>query len=591
MSDQLNPIALPAVVTVRQLSELIGFNVAQIIKVLISYGVKATINESIDYETAAIVADELGVSVTPLVAQTIEVKSQDQVAANLVKRAPVITVMGHVDHGKTRLLDTIRQTNIVATEAGGITQHIGAYQVEVKTEDSTQKITFLDTPGHEAFSAMRAHGANITDIVVLVVAADDGIKPQTLEAISHARAAKVPIIVAITKIDKPEADQERIKRQLAELDLLPEEWGGKTPICPVSSVTKAGIPELLELIILTADILELQSDIAAPVKGVVIESHLAPGLGPVATVLITEGKLKVATNLVFRSTYGKVRSMDNFLGKKQTEAIPGTPVRIAGLRSVPEFGETFQQVADDKIAREMIEQSGARANVKSIRQLGLGQLSQDISAGELKELTVIVKADTQGSLEAIANSLNELGTSEVSIKIVHQAVGDVNESDINMAVASQAIVVAFNVNAAAPVRKFATQKSVKISSYSIIYQLIDDLYSALSGLLEPEIVEVDLGQLEVLAIFKDSKKDSIVGGRVVAGAVEKLASVRIKRNGQVVGLAKVKRVQREKELVEKVVAGTECGLMLDSDTPIKVGDKLDFFKQEEHIRKLEKKSS
>lgn len=580
-------IEVPHVVPVRRLAELLGVPVTKVIQILVSYGVRATINESIDFDTAAIVADELDFDIKQPSAMTETEQVLEQ--GEELPRPPVVTVMGHVDHGKTRLLDTIRRANVVATESGGITQHIGAYQVEVKDDAGKSRvITFLDTPGHEAFSAMRAHGANITDIVILVVAADDGVKPQTLEAVSHAKAANVPIIVAITKIDKPESDLERTKRQLADIDLLPEDWGGKTVIAPVSSVTNEGIPQLLEMILLTADLVNLTAPADVAPTGVVIESHVAPGLGAVATVLVQRGVLRVGDTIVFQTTYAKIRSMESHLGKRVAEATASTPVRVAGLKALPEFGELFKRVENEKIARELTEKSHLVRNVRSVKALGLSEISEAIAAGQLKELNIVIKADTQGSLEAIRNSVLELSSTEVAIKIVHEGVGDVSESDINMALATGALVVSFRVQVSPAVRKYAGQKGVKISTYDIIYQLIDDLFDALSGLLEPEIVEVSIGKMEILKVFKASKIGGIVGGRVTEGVVEKGSLARLIRDGEIVGEAKITRVQREQSVVDKVPAGTECGLLLDSPNLPKENDILELFKNEERIRRLDR---
>jgi translation initiation factor IF-2 len=591
MSETSPIIEVGHVVPVRRLSELLEVPVVKVIQILMGYGVRVTINESVDYDTAAIVADELGITIQPQ-ATAESVQAEEGEAPNQQTRPPVVTIMGHVDHGKTKLLDTIRKTNVVASETGGITQHIGAYQVDLKDDaGKSRAITFLDTPGHEAFSAMRAHGANITDIVVLVVAADDGVKPQTLEAVSHAKAANVPIIAAITKIDKPEADIERTKRQLADIDLLPEEWGGKTVVAPLSSVTGEGVRELLDLILLTADVVDYTASPTAKPNGVVIESHLAPGLGPVATVLVQQGTLKIGSVLVFQTTYAKIRSMENHLGKRVMEVGPSTPVRIAGLKAVPEFGEIFKTVENEKIAREMTETATLHRNIRSVKQLGLGELSEAIAEGTLKELAIVIKADTQGSLEAIRNSVLELSSADVAIKIVHEGVGDVSESDVNMAISTHALVVSFRVAVSPVIRKYAAQKAVKISSYDIIYQLIDDLFDALAGLLEPELVEVELGKAEVLKVFKASKNDGIVGVRITSGVVEKGSEARIVRNGETVGTAKLVRIQREKDVVDKVNAGTECGISLDATLVPKEGDQLELFKQEERIRKLERKTS
>ncbi len=579
-------IEVPQVVPVRRLSELLGVPVVKVIQILMGYGVRATINESVDFDTAAIVADELGLTIQLPLSIGAETKPRGD-SGKVIARPPVVTVMGHVDHGKTKLLDTIRRTNVVATESGGITQHIGAYQVEIKDDKGKGRlITFLDTPGHEAFSALRAHGANITDIVILVVAADDGVKPQTIEAVSHAKAANVPIIVAITKMDKPEADLERTKRQLVDIDLLPEEWGGKTVIAPVSSITGEGIPALLELILLTADVAEFTAPADGQTSGIVIESHQATGIGAVATVLVQSGTLEVGMTIAFGSTYAKIRFMENDLGKRVPTAAPSTPVRIAGLKSVPEFGEMFHEVANEKVARELVEKTGIARNVRSVKHVGLGELSEAIAEGNLKELNIILKADVQGSVEAIRSSLDELSTEEVAIKIIHEGVGDVSESDINMALATHGLIVSFRVTIPPTIRKYAAQKGVKISSYDIIYQLIDDLFDALSGLLEPEIIEIKLGALEILQIFKSSKSAGIVGGRVKSGVVEKQAKASIMRDGEKIGEATVIRVQREKSVVDKVEAGTECGLLIDSSVLPRVGDSLEFFKLEEHIRRL-----
>lgn len=588
-----NPIVeVPQVVPVRLLSELLAVPVTKIIQILLSYGVRATINESVDFDTAAIVADELNHTIRLVGAAEPADSIETTPAKDLTPRPPVVTVMGHVDHGKTKLLDTIRRTNVVATESGGITQHIGAYQVDIKDDKGrVRTITFLDTPGHEAFSAMRAHGANITDIVVLVVAADDGVKPQTLEAVSHAKAANVPIIVALTKVDKAEADVERSKRQLADIDLLPEEWGGKTAVVPVSSISGQGIPQLLEIIILTADVAEYIASPSVDPTGVVIESHLAPGLGPIATVMVQQGTLKTGDVIVFQTTYAKIRSMENHLGKRISQATASTPVRIAGLKALPEFGEMFRAVINEKIARERVETQIISRNVHSVKQVGLSEISEAIASGVLKELTIVIKADTQGSLEAIRNSVMELSTAEVAIKIVHEGVGDVTESDINMAVASRALVVSFRVTVPPTIRKFAGQKGIKISSYEIIYQLIDDLFDALAGLLEPELVEVELGELAILKIFKSTKTDGIIGGRVTKGVAEKGSQAHIVRAGEIIGQAKITRLQREQSVVDRVEVGTECGLSINTDTIPKIGDSLTLFKQEERIRRLERPAS
>ena len=575
-------VEVPSVLTVREFAEILKIPVTEVIASLIKNGVMATINESIDYDTMAIIGDELGFVVN-LKSQNsnLKIKEENTIKKNLKPRPPVVTVMGHVDHGKTKLLDAIRQTDVVATESGGITQHIGAYQVTIKKDKKERTITFLDTPGHEAFSAMRAHGANITDVVVLVVAANDGVKPQTIEAANHAKAAKVPIVVAINKIDLPDADVEKTKRQLADIGLLAEEWGGQTPMVEVSAKQNKNIPALLEMILLVADLAELKADPDLPASGVVIESHMQAGRGPIATVLVQEGTLHTGDPLVIGQTYGKVRIMENYLGRQVDAAGPSTPVRIAGLKDLPNFGNRFLVVKDEKEARDM-------TKIKTIKRkvLSISELSADIKQGKIKELKIVLKADVTGSLEAIKNSLKNLSTEEVKINIIHEGVGDISESDINMAVASRALVIGFRVKAPAEVMNLARRENIKISIYEIIYQLIDDLSAALSGLLEPEIVEIELGRLEVLAVFRTSKKEKIVGGKVISGKLENGAEVRIVRDKDTLGSGKIISLQQNRKDVSEVAENFEAGLKIETPTKIQVGDILECFKKEERTRKL-----
>jgi len=580
-------IEIPTVLTVREFAEALRVPVTEVIAKLVRNGVMATINESIDFDTMAIIADELGFRLK-LQAESAKVKIEEKtVKKNLKPRPPVVTVMGHVDHGKTKLLDAIRQTDVVATESGGITQHIGAYQVTIKPKDIKTKkqkertITFLDTPGHEAFSAMRAHGANITDVVVLVVAADDGVKPQTIEALDHAHEAKVPIVVAINKIDLPDADIDKVKRQLADQDLSPEEWGGQTPMVGVSAKNGQNIDELLEMILLVADLKELKADPNLPATGVVIESHMQAGRGPIATILIQEGTLHLGEPLVIGQTYGKVRIMENYLGKKIIEAGPSTPVRIAGLQDSPNFGDRVIAVSDEKTAKELTKTKSITRKVLSITEL-----SQDIKEGKIKELKIVLKADVAGSLEAIKNSLKNLATTEVKINIIHEGVGDISESDINMAAASKAIVIGFRVKADADVMNLARRENIKISIYEIIYQLLDDLTAALSGLLEPEIIEVELGRLSVLAVFRTTKNEQIVGGKVTSGKIENGGDIRIVRDKDTIGEGKIISLQQNKKDVSEVSENFECGLRLATPTKILVGDSLECYKKEERTRKL-----
>jgi translation initiation factor IF-2 len=580
-------IEVPGVLTVREFAESLNVPVTDIIGKLVSNGVMATINESIDFDTMSIIGDELGFEIK-LKAQSSKLKTEEAstIKKNLKPRPPVVTIMGHVDHGKTMLLDAIRSTDVVSTESGGITQHIGAYQIKLKTQNTKLKskertITFLDTPGHEAFTAMRAHGAKITDIVVLVVAANDGVKPQTIEAINHAKAASVPIVVAINKIDLPDADVEKTKRQLADNKLLPEEWGGDTQMVEVSAKEHKNIDELLEIILLVSDLLELKADPTVSASGVVIESHMQSGKGPIATVLVQEGTLKQNDAFVIGQTYGKVRIMENYLGKKITEAPPASPVLIAGLQDVPNFGDRLLVVGSEKEGKEL-------TKVKTITRkvLSITEISQEIKEGKIKELKIILKADVDGSLEAIKKSLNELSTEEVKINIIHQAVGEINESDINMALASRALVIGFRVKAGTDVMNLARRENVKIQIYDIIYQLIDDLTAALSGLLEPEIVETEIGRLSVLAVFKVTKKEQIVGGKVVTGKIENGAEVRIVRDKDTIGEAKITSLQQNKKDVSEVLENFESGLKIATQTKIKVGDSLECYKKEERTRKL-----
>ncbi len=576
-------VEIPSVLTVREFAEALNLPVTDIISKLVQNGVMATINESIDFDTMTIIGDELRFEIKAT-SNKIQDTNKETTKKNLKPRPPVVTVMGHVDHGKTKLLDAIRHTDVVAGESGGITQHIGAYRVTIKPSDKKKQeraITFLDTPGHEAFSAMRAHGANITDVVVLVVAANDGVKPQTIEALNHAKVASVPIVVAITKIDLPDADIDKVKRQLADQGLNPEEWGGKTPMVAVSAKQNQNIDELLEMILLVADLKELKADPTLPSSGVVIESHMQAGMGPVATVLVQEGTLKINDPVVIGQTYGKVRIMENYLGKKVTEAGPSTPVRIAGLQEVPNFGDRVLAVASEKEARDL-------TAVKTIKRkvLSISEFSQDIKEGKIKELKLILKADVAGSLEAIKKSLNDLATEEVKINIIHEGVGDISESDINMAISSHALVIGFRVKADADVMNLARRENVKIQIYDIIYQLIDDLTAALSGLLEPEIVEIEIGRLSVLAVFKVTKKEQIVGGKVTTGKIENGTDVRIVRDKDTIGMGKITSLQQNKKDVSECAENFECGLKVETQTKIKVGDSLECYKKEERTRKL-----
>ena len=490
-------VEITKTVAVRDFATALKLPVTTVITTLMKNGVMATINDVIDFDTAAIIGDELGFEVTEAVeavkaeeAEEAGGKKGKKTKEKLETRPPVVTIMGHVDHGKTSLLDKIRSTNVVAGEAGGITQHIGAYQVEVEHEKKKRLITFLDTPGHEAFTAMRAHGANITDVVILVVAADDSVKPQTLEAFHHAKAAGVPVVVAITKIDKPGADILRVKSDLATIGLQTEEWGGQTVVQPVNNISGEGISELLEMVLLVADMKKLTARYEGLASGVVIESHLSPGQGPVATVLVQNGVLNITDIVAVAGTYGKIKAMSTWAGKRIKEAGPSMPVLVSGLSAVPNFGELILEFPDEQSAKIAAAEYNREKSAKSIKKatVGIAELSQAIREGKIKELDIVLKADVQGSLEAIKNILEQAGTEDVKVKIVSAGIGAISDNDVNMAEASGALLVGFHVPVSATAKKLAENKKIKIALYDIIYNLADDIYMAMEGLLEPEIV-------------------------------------------------------------------------------------------------------
>jgi len=574
-------VELPQIITVRDFAAKLGIDPIKIIHELIKNGIMTSINESIDFDTASIIADEFGFQVE-LQKVSREKRQFSQNIENMQMRPPVICILGHVDHGKTTLLDAIRKTDVVSTESGGITQHIGAYQVTWNAKDGKDyKLTFLDTPGHAAFSAMRAHGANITDLAILVVAADDGIKPQTKEAISHAQAAKVPIIVAINKIDKPEANIDSVKRQLADYDLIPEEWGGKTVMVPISAKQNKNIDQLLEMIILSSEIENLQADYKAKAKGVVIESHMQQGVGPVATMLIQEGTLRVGEAIVVGSTYGKVRVMEDYRGKRIKEATPSQPVMVAGLVEVPNFGDYFEVVMNEKIARSII------SKITKPKHFGLAEASEEIKEGKLTNLNLVIKADTQGSLTAIKNSLESISGQGVKLKIVYDGVGDISESDVNMAIASKALMLGFKVNISGSVKKLADEKGIKVNLYDIIYNLIDDIEAVLKGLIKPEIIEVPIGKFELIKVFFSNRERKVAGGKVIKEKITNNAKVHIIRNGEIIGEGKVTSLQLEKNPAKAVDAGMECGLGIDTKVNIKPGDIFEAYNLEEHYKKVE----
>lgn len=591
-------ISLPEVVSVKRLAEELSVSPSEIIKKLMLSGVLATINESVDFDTAAIIASEFGFEATPddETAQQ-ETGSTDDNAprAKSVPRPPVVTIMGHVDHGKTKLLDSIRNTKIIDTESGGITQHIGAYQTSITVSENKKKverlITFLDTPGHEAFSAMRAHGANITDIVVLVVAADEGVKPQTLEAISHAKAAKVPIIVAINKIDKPEADPDRVKRELSEHMLVPEEWGGKTPMIPLSAKTSENIDTLLETIILTADVEDFKAPQECPAKGMIIESKIQPGKGPIATAIIIEGTLHTSDLIVFEDDYAKIRFLEDWTGKRIKSGKPSDPILIAGFKKIPRSGVIFKAVKDEKTARSIAQKIQKKDSIKTIaKSIGLQEISDQAKEGKIKELNIVLRADTKGSLEAIKGSLDEIVAYDIKINVISDGIGSITESDVNLAVASNAVILAFRVSVPPTVLKLSERSSVKISRYDIIYQLIDDITAALEGMLEPEIIETKIGTLEVLKIFLKVKGKGIVGGKVTSGKITPGTRIHVIRDGEKVSELKTEAVQIGGEKVNLVEAPAECGISYTGEFKLKIKDVLEFILIEEHLRSIKKKS-
>lgn len=572
-----NVVEIPHSVSVRQLADLMQVSAIDIIKQLMRSGIFANINQVIDYEAAAKVVADLGYEarLKPLVtdAGSRRYRPQEEELGGLKLRPPVVTIMGHVDHGKTKLLDAIRQTNVVDTEAGGITQHIGAYQVEIKG----QKITFLDTPGHEAFTAMRARGAQVTDITILVVAADDGVMPQTLEAIDHARAAGVPIMVAINKIDKANANPELVKQQLADAGLVIEEWGGDVVCVAISAKEKKGINELLENLLVVAEMEELKADPSRPAVGVVVEAEMDKSKGPLATVLVQTGTLKVGDTVVVGGNWGRIRAMFNDLGKRVRRAEPSTPVEILGLDGVPQVGDSLNVVAGEHQARALIQK---HQQAKLTKAVSLDNLYDRISAGQVKELDVILKVDVQGSLEPITNSLEKLSADEIKVRIIHSGSGNITESDVMLAVASKGLIIGFGTKVEAGVRRMADAEGVDIRLYDIIYNLVDDVDKALKGLLEPHYVDVIEGRAEVRAIFSSGKKGNIAGVMVTEGKISRGASIRVRRGDKVLHESTIESLRRFKDDVSEVAAGYECGVGVKGFDAFEAGDTLEFFRKE-----------
>ncbi len=583
------PIALPPQIMVKDLADLLKATPNEVIKVLISNKIFANINQVIEYDKAATVAKELGFEPSQIDAAPTTGTQGTTLSANEAMMAtrddsgtvvipPVVTIMGHVDHGKTSLLDTIRKTKVAAGEAGGITQHIGAYQVEV----NGKKITFLDTPGHEAFTAMRARGAQVTHIVIIVVAADDGVMPQTREAISHAQAAKVPIIIALNKIDKANANPDRVKQQLAEMDIVIEEYGGDIICVPVSARKGEGIDELLEYILLVAEVQDIKANPNRLATGVIIEARLEKNSGPTATVLVQQGTLKMGDNILVGSIAGKVRAMFNDRGKRIQKAAPSTPVSIIGLPEVPQAGDQLEVTADERTAKQRAQAEAERRKSEStpLGQVSLDTLYTQMQEGKVKELNIVLKCDVQGSAEALKNALSKQSEENIKVRLIHEGIGNVNETDVHLAAASEAIVIGFNVKADGAAQRLAQKEGVDIRYYNIIYKLIDDIQAALVGMLEPTYREVVEGHAEVAQIFKAGKSVVIAGCRVLDGKLTRSSQARILRKDEKVYEGKVDSIRRGKDDVREVASGYECGIVLDDYSAFEVGDIIEAFTQE-----------
>ena len=577
-------IKVPDEITVGELAAMLKMTASEVIKKLFTLGVMATVNQVIDFDTAEIVATELGAKVEKQVVVSIEeqiIDDSEDKEEDLLPRDPVVVVMGHVDHGKTSILDAIRNTAVTATEAGGITQHIGAYRVEC----SGQMITFLDTPGHAAFTSMRARGAMATDIAVLVVAADDGIMPQTVEAINHAKAAGVQIIVAINKMDKEGANPERIKQQLTEYSLVPEEWGGDTICVPVSAKTQMGIDSLLESILLVAEVAELKANPNRAAKGVVIEARLDKGRGPIATLLVQNGTLHTGDIIVAGTAVGRVRVMVNENGRRLKEAGPSVPVEITGLAETPNAGDSFDAVSDEKLARELVEQRKQKAKeeqFKAFHKVTLDNLFSSLKEGEMKELNIVVKADVQGSVEAVRQNLEKLSNEEVRVRVIHGGVGAINDSDVMLAAASNAIIVGFNVRPDANAQATAERDGVEMRMYRVIYDCIEEIEAAMKGMLAPKFREVNLGRVEVRTVMNLSSAGKIAGSYVLDGKITRNAKIRVVRDGIVVAEDEIASLRRFKDDVKEVASGFECGIGLSKFNDIKEGDILEAFMMEEY---------
>ncbi|HBB02904.1 MAG: translation initiation factor IF-2, translation initiation factor IF-2 [Candidatus Peregrinibacteria bacterium GW2011_GWF2_38_29] len=583
-------IEIPDVISVKEFAEKTGLPVAKVIGELMRNGILANINQQLDFETAQIIADDLKIllkrkrtsaSAADIMEGNLSSLLKEDNSSDMKVRPPIVVVMGHVDHGKTKLLDKIRSTKVVEGEAGGITQKIGAYQVEHKG----RKITFLDTPGHEAFTAMRARGAKVTDIAILVVASDEGIKPQTIEALNHAKEAEVPIIVALNKIDKPEANPEMVKGQLSEYGLIPEEWGGKTIMVPVSAITGQGVDTILEMVLLVADMENLRANANREAVGTVIESHLDKSFGPVASIVVNTGTLKIGDNVVIGSVFGKVKAMKDWSGKNIVSAGPSMPASIAGLSKTPQSGDILHTLPDEKTARERAMQVENLLKSKSMAS-GLGNIISQIKSGALKTLKIVLKADTKGSLEALKESLGKIHNDEVALKIIHGAIGNITESDVVMAGASQGIVIGFNTIVSSHVARVAEIHGVEIATYNIIYKLIEDIQGILTGMLEPEIIETVLGQAQVLQVFFNKKQTTIAGCKVIKDVVKNKAKLRVIRDGKVIGAGEIQSLKKVSEAVNELGEGQECGIKYFGEVILQVDDILEAYVTERRKKEL-----
>ena len=580
---KLEEITIPETITVKDFAAELKKTTAEVIKKLLGYGVMATINNDIDFDTASLIADEFGVKVNKketITEEDILFDDSEDKEEDLMPRPPVIVVMGHVDHGKTSLLDAVKKTNVIEGEAGGITQHIGAYKVKV----NDREITFLDTPGHEAFTAMRARGAQITDIAILVVAANDGVMPQTVEAINHAKSAGIPIIVAINKMDLPDANIEKVKQELMAYELVPEEWGGDTIFVPISAKQHQNIDQLLEMVLLEADMLELKANPNKQAKGVVIEARLDKNRGAIASMLVQRGTLDVGDTIVVGSSIGRIRSMTDEKGKKVKKAGPSTPVEIMGLTEVPQAGDIFYEVKDEKTAKHLIEKRKRQEREKTINAMNkvtLDNLFSQMEAGDLKVLNLIVKADVQGSVEAIKQSMEKLSNEEVRVKVIHAAAGAVTESDVTLAKVSNAIIIAFNVRPMPTAKDMAEKEEVEIKQYSVIYQAIDDVEAAMKGMLAPKYEEHIIGNAEVRQTFKISNVGTIAGAYVLDGKLERNAGVRVLRDNVVIHDGKLASLKRFKDDAKEVSKGYECGIQIEKYNDIKEGDIIEAYIMEE----------